>query len=191
MKLHTTILAALLLTTGVSHAAGTYVFDPVHTQVTFTVNHFGFSNSTGRFHVAKGELNFDGKDWSKASVQTTINVSSLDLGDATWKQHISDPRFLDAAKFPTIDFKSTKVEVVSDTKLRVHGDLTLHGVTKQVVLDTTVNKAAPHPFTKQPAAGFSATTRIKRSEFGVAAYVPNVADEVDIRLEVEASVPKT
>jgi len=182
--------AALLLGAGLSHAE-TYVLDPVHTQITFYVNHFGFSNSSGRFLVSKGTIDFDGKDWSKASVQTTVDVNSLDLGNATWKEHISDARFLDAKKYPTMDFKSTKVEVVSGNRLKVHGDLTLHGVTKAVVLDTTVNKAGPHPFTKQPAAGFSATTKIKRSEFGIAAYVPNVADDVEVRLEVEASVPKT
>lgn len=189
MKLRYVMIAALSLAPLAGHAES-YVFDPVHTQVTFFINHFGFSNSSGRFHVAKGAVDFDGKDWTKASVQATIDVGSLDLGDATWKQHISDARFLDAAKFPTIDFKSTKVEVAGENKLRVTGNLTLHGVTKPVTLDTTVNKVAPHPFTKQPAAGFSATTRIKRSEFGVVQYVPNVADEIDIRLEIEASVPK-
>jgi polyisoprenoid-binding protein YceI len=189
MKLRYSMFAALLLTAGIAQAE-TYVLDPVHTQVTFYINHFGFSNSSGRFLVSKGTLDYDGKDWSKAAVQTTVDVNSLDFGNATWKEHISDPRFLDAKKFPTMEFKSTKVEVIGGNKLKVHGDLTLHGVTKPVVLDTTVNKAAPHPFTKQPAAGFSATTKIKRSEFGVAAYVPNVADEVEIRIEVEASVPK-
>jgi polyisoprenoid-binding protein YceI len=189
MKSRVLTLAALMLASAASYAE-TYVFDNVHTQVTFFINHFGFSNSSGRMHVAKGALDYDGKDWSKAGVQVTINVNSLDLGDARWKEHILSKDFLDAAKFPTIEFKSTKVEVAGANKLKVHGDLTIHGVTKPVVLDTTVNKTGPHPFTKQPAAGFSATTKIKRSEFGVVQYVPNVADEMDIRMEVEASVPR-
>lgn len=189
MKFRVLTLAALMFASAASYAEN-YVFDNVHTQVTFFINHMGFSNSSGRMHVAKGTLDYDGKDWSKASVQVTINVNSLDLGDARWKEHILSKDFLDAAKFPTIEFKSTKVEVAAANKLKVHGDLTIHGVTKPVVLDTTVNKTGPHPFTKQPAAGFSAMTKIKRSEFGVVQYVPNVADDMDIRMEVEASVPR-
>lgn len=189
MKMLKTLTALAALTAGAAYA-DTYKLDPVHTQVFFTVNHLGFSNSTGAFHIASGAVNFDGKDWSKASVQTSINTSTLDLGDATWKEHVSGERYLDVAKFPTIEFKSTKVEVVKDNELRVHGDLTLHGVTKAVVLDTRVNKTGTHPMSKQPAAGFSATTRIKRSEFGITSLLPMISDEVEIRIEVEAQVPK-
>jgi polyisoprenoid-binding protein YceI len=189
MKFRFTTIAALCLF-ALPSFADTYEFDLVHTQVMFSISHFGYSHSTGRFHVSKGALEFDGKDWSKASVQVTIDTKSLDLGNATWNEHVSDPRFLDVAKYPTMEFKSTKVEVLGDKKLRVHGDLTLHGVTKPVALDTTVNKAEPHPMTKRTAAGFSASTTVKRSEFGVSGYLPNIGDDVTIRIEVEASVKK-
>ncbi|HTE41403.1 MAG TPA: YceI family protein [Steroidobacteraceae bacterium] len=189
MKFRLPAFAASFMLAASSHAE-VYEFDLVHSQVMFSISHFGYSQSLGRFHASKGSLDFDGKDWTKASVQTTIDTSSLDMGNATWKEHVSDPRFLDVAKYPTMEFKSTKVEVVSESKLRVHGDLTLHGVTKPVILDTTVNKAAPHPMTKRPAAGFSATTSLKRSEYGIMTSLPNVGDDVTIRIEVESSVKK-
>jgi len=189
MKTLVRLLALTLFTAGTA-LADVYKFDPVHTQVTFYISHAGFSNSSGRFHIAGGTLNYDGKDWSKATVQATINTSTLDMGDATWKEHVSDNRFLDVAKFPTIEFKSNKVEVVSADQLRVSGDLTIHGVTKPVVLDAHINKAGPHPFTRLQSVGFTATTRVKRSEFGIMTYLPAIADDVDIRLEIEAGVPK-
>jgi polyisoprenoid-binding protein YceI len=182
------VTAWATLAVGAAHADN-YKIDTVHSQVFFSVSHLGFSFSTGRFHVAEGAINFDGKDWTQASVQTTIKLDSLDLGDATWKEHVNGERFLSAAKFPTMTFKSTSVEKVSDTQLKVTGDLTLHGVTKPVVLDTRVNKVAQHPMLRQPAAGFSATTRIKRSDFGMGAMVPNIGDDIDIRIEIESSVP--
>jgi polyisoprenoid-binding protein YceI len=189
MKFRLPALTALLMVAASSHAE-VYEFDLVHTQVMFSVSHFGYSHSLGRFHASKGSLDFDGKDWTKASVQTTIDATSLDLGNATWKEHVSDPRFLDVAKYPTMEFKSTKVEVVGENKLLVHGDLTLHGVTKPVVLDTTVNKAAPHPMSRRPAAGFSASTSLKRSDYGIVQSLPSVGDDVTIRIEVEASVKR-
>jgi polyisoprenoid-binding protein YceI len=178
-----------LLWNGAAQAADTYKFDPVHTQVVFYANHMGFSNSSGRFHVADGSFQFDEKDWPKAQVNATININSLDMGDATWKEHLLGERFLDGAKHPTMTFKSTKVESLGNNQLKVHGDLTLHGVTKPVTLDTRVNKVAPHPMLKRPAAGFTATTRIKRSDFGMTNMIPMVGDEIDIRIEVEGSVP--
>jgi polyisoprenoid-binding protein YceI len=174
---------------GAAHAADTYKFDPVHTQIVFYANHLGFSNSSGRFHVADGSFQFDEKEWSKAQVNATININSLDMGDATWKEHLLGERFLDGAKYSTMTFKSTKVESLGNNQLKVHGDLTLHGVTKAVTLDTRVNKVAAHPMSKRPAAGFTATTRIKRSDFGMTNMIPMISDEIDIRIEVEGSVP--
>jgi polyisoprenoid-binding protein YceI len=111
------------------------------------------------------------------------------MGDATWKEHLSGARFFEADKYPTMTFKSTKVDVVSAGQLKVTGDLTLHGVTKSVVLDAKVNKTGPHPMLRRPAAGFSATTRIKRSDFGMTQMIPMIGDEIDIRIEAEGTVP--
>jgi polyisoprenoid-binding protein YceI len=183
------VLLGIILLGHSASAADTYKFDAVHSQITFFVSHLGFSNSSGRFRMSDSALQFDEKDWSKASVQVTIPMSSLDMGDATWKEHLSGARFFEVDKYPTMTFKSTKVDVVSPGQLKVTGDLTLHGVTKSVVLDTKVNKVGEHPMLRRPAVGFSATTRIKRSDFGMTQMLPMIGDDIDIRIEAEGSVP--
>lgn len=189
MKFFARLIAMSVLCVGSAVAADAYKFDPVHTQIVFYVNHLGFSNSSGRFHVADGSFQLDEKDWSKASVQTTINVSSLDMGDATWKEHLLGARFFEADKYPTMTFKSTKVEATGENALKIAGDLTLHGVTKPVVLDAKVNKLGQHPMLRRAAAGFTATTKLKRSDFGMTQMLPMIGDDVEIRIEVEGSVP--
>ena len=98
--------------------------------------------------------------------------------------------FFDAEKFPDITFKSTSVKAAGKGKLKVTGDLTIKGTTKPVVLNVTINKIAVQPMAKREAAGFSATATIKRSDFGVGLYAPNVSDEVKLSITTEAIVPK-
>jgi polyisoprenoid-binding protein YceI len=188
MKVFVRLAFLSLLAVG-AQAADVYKLDPVHTQVTFFINHLGFSNSSGRFHLSDSALQFNEQDWSKSSVQVTIPLNTLDMGDATWKEHLLAARFFDAEKYPTMTFKSTKVESVGKDQLKVTGDLSLHGVTKPVVLDTKINKIGPHPMSRRAAAGFSATAKIKRSDFGITQNLPMVGDEVEIRIETEGSVP--
>ena len=168
----------------------TYTIDTTHSRVTFYVNHFGFSNSVGEFKIADGSFSFDNDDWPKSRVDAKIPVQSLELGEAKWNTHVLSPDFLESAKYPEITFISRKVEKVDATHGKLYGDLTIKGVTKAVVLDLTVNKVGEHPMRKTQAAGFTATTTVHRSEFGVTMYVPAVADDVVIRIEVEAFVPK-
>ena len=180
-----------LAATFASAAPITYTFDTTHSRVTFYVNHFGFSNSVGEFKIADGTFTFDNDDWSKSKVDARIPVQSLELGESKWNGHVLSADFLEAAKYPEIIFVSKKVEKVDATHGKLHGDLTIKGVTKPVVLDLTVNKVGEHPMRKTQAAGFTATVTVRRSEFGVVAYVPAVADDVVIRIEVEAFVPKS
>ncbi len=172
-----------------SAAPITYTFDTLHSRVTFYINHFGFSNSVGEFKVGDGTFTFDNDDWSKSKVTAKIPVQTLELGDLKWNTHVLSPDFLESAKYPEITFVSSKVEKVDATHGKLYGDLTIHGVTKPVVLDLTVNRVGEHPMRKTQAAGFTATVTVKRSEFGVAAYVPAVADDVVIRIEIESYVP--
>ncbi len=193
MNLARTILAASALgfaALAANAAPVTYTVDTTHSRVTFYVNHLGFSNSVGEFRLGEGTLTFDADDWSRSKVDAHIPVQSLELGDAKWNTHILSADFLESAKYPEITFVSKKLEKVDATHGRLHGDLTIHGVTKPVVLDLTVNKVGEHPMRKTQAAGFTATATVKRSEFGVAAYVPAVADDVVIRIEIESFVPK-
>ena len=98
--------------------------------------------------------------------------------------------FFDAAKYPTITFKSTKVQAVGANKYKITGDLTIKNVTKPVVLDAVLNKQGEHPMTKVQSIGFNATTSFDRSAFGVGAYVPNVGDKITVNITTEASVPQ-
>ena len=188
-KFNALLLAASLAAGATATAAPvTYTFDTVHSRVAFYVNHLGFSNSVGEFKVGDGTFQFDADDWSKSAVGVAVPVASLELGDAKWNAHISSPDFLDAARYPDITFRSSRVEKTDASHGKLYGELTIHGVTKPVVLDLRVNKVGEHPMRKTQAAGFTATATVKRSEFGVAAYVPAVADEVEVRIEVEAFV---
>ena len=183
--LRKTLLAVLLAATFSAQAADKYTFDPGHSTIDFSWNHFGFSNPSARFDKFDGELMLDTKDLTKSSVSVTIPLDALDTKVAKLDEHLKSADFLDAAKFPSVTFKSTKVEAAGKDKLKVSGDLTIHGVTKPATLDVTVNKIGEHPMAKDQAAGFDASTTIKRSEFGVGAYVPNVSDEIKIHITTE------
>lgn len=187
-----TVLASLLAFASVGAVAApvTYTLDPTHTDVLFTWNHLGFSNPTGHLGKVDGTLVYDAADPTRSSVQVTLPLDGLDTHVVKLDEHLKKDEFLDAAKYPTITFKSTKVEVVGTGKFKVTGDLTLRGVTKPVVLDATLNGAGPHPMKKVPAIGFDATTTIKRSEFGMGAYVPNISDELKVSITTEALGPK-
>ena len=183
-----TVLAATSL--AATAAPVTYAFDTVHSRVTFYVNHFGYSNSVGEFKLGDGTLSFDADSWSNSQVAVTIPAQSLDLGDEKWNAHVQSADFLDVAKSPEIHFVSRRLEKLADNSGRLYGDLTIKGVTRPVVLELRLNGAGEHPMRKTPAVGFTATTTVKRSDFGVAAYLPAVGDELEVRIEIEAFVPK-
>lgn len=168
----------------------TYKLDPNHTMVIAQWSHFGFSNPYANFGDVDGTLVYDADDVSASSVQVTLPLTGLDSFSADFDEHLRSGDFFDAAKFPAATFKSTRVEAAGEGKLKVTGDLTIRDVTKPVVLDVTLNKAAVHPMGKREAIGFDATGTVKRSDFGVGKYVPNVGDEVKLRITTEAMVPK-
>jgi polyisoprenoid-binding protein YceI len=168
----------------------TYRLDPAHTMVLFSWNHFGFSNPTANLGLGKGTLVYDAQSPAKSTVEVTLPLSGLDTHVTALDTHLKEPDFFDADKFPTATFKSTKVQPLGGDKFTVTGDLTVHGITKSIVLDATLNKVGPHPMTNAQSIGFDATGSLKRSDFGVAKYVPNVSDEITIRITTEGSVPK-
>jgi polyisoprenoid-binding protein YceI len=179
--------AFLLASVSASAFATTYTLDPNHTQVQFVWNHFGFSNLTGQFGKVEGKLDFDEADPTKSSVTATISMDSVNSNVKKLDGELAGSDYFDAAKYPTATFKSTHVERgATPDKLKVTGDLTMHGVTKPVTLDVDVVKVGEHPMRKAPAAGFTATATIKRSDFGVTKYVPAVGDDVKIHIVTEA-----
>ena len=123
-----------------------------------------------------------------AKVDIVIDTTSVDTGYDTFNGHIQGADFLDTAKFPTATFKSTKVRFDGDKPVAIDGDLTIKGVTKPVTLDVTLNGAGEHPMAKKQAIGFSATGTIKRTDFGVGAYAPNVSDDVQLRITTEGTL---
>ncbi|ORE85827.1 hypothetical protein ATO7_11058 [Oceanococcus atlanticus] len=184
------ICSAALLAVAVAapaQAADKYKFDTVHSQVIFFVSHLGFSMSEGEFLDFDGGFSFDQKNWGNSSVDVTIKTASISLDDKKWDDHMKNEDFFNVEKYPTMTFKSTKVESKDGKTGTITGDLTLLGVTKPVTLDVTFNKAGAHPFNpKKQLIGFSATGTLKRSEFGMKYALPAVGDEVEIRIEVEA-----
>ena len=190
MRLMFPLATALLLAAGSATAAPVrYDLDPNHTRIDFSWTHFGFSHPMGRFDRFDGDFRFDPADPTKSSVTVTIPIDSIDTGVAKLDAHLKTDQFFDVAKYPTATFKSTRVERSGEHGLKVAGDLTLHGVTKPVVLDVTVNKVGQHPMAGRAAAGFDASATIKRSDFGISNYVPNVSDEIMLSISTEAMVP--
>lgn len=188
-----TAVAALVLASAsvVAFAAPvTYKMDPSHTDVIASWSHFGFSNPIAHFGDVDGSITYDADNVGQSSVNVTIPLNGMESHVAAFNEHLRSDDFFDAEQFPVITFASTKVEAAGSDKLRVAGDLTVHGVTRPVVLDVTINKIGEQPMAKRPAAGFDASTTIKRSDFGMAKYAPNVSDQVQIRITTEAVVPK-
>jgi len=168
----------------------TYKLDPAHTDVIASWSHFGFSNPSAHFGDADGSVTYDAANVSQSSVEVTLPLSGLEAFTDKFNTHLNSADFFDSAKFPTATFKSTKVEAAGKDKLKVTGNLTIKGITKPVVLDVTLNKAAEHPMKKTPSIGFDATGTVKRSDFGVGAYAPMVSDEVKLHITTEADAPK-
>jgi len=179
------LIAACSVVALPAFAADLYEFDPGHTEVLVSWNHLGFSTQRAEFNAASGEIYLDEKDPAKSRVDVTIDATALDTGVAEFDGHMKSEGFFDVAKFPTITFKSTKVELAGDKTAKVYGELTVKGVTKPVVLDVTLNRIAQNPIYNRYAAGFSAKTVVKRSEFGLGAYAPAVSDEVTITIDTE------
>ena len=163
-----------------------YKIDPAHTAVAFIVNHVGFSNVIGRFDTVGGDVTFDKDAVEKSMVNVTIDTTSVDTNHAKRDEHLRSPDFFNAKEFPKMTFKSTKIEKTGDQTGKLHGDLTMLGVTKPVVLDVTFNKDGVSPASKLETAGFSARGTVKRTEFGMKYGAPAIGDDIQLLIEVEA-----
>lgn len=176
-----TVVAAAQPTTAPSQAqAGVYHVEPNHTRVLFAVDHLGFSTWYGDFTGVSGALVLDPKAPAKSAVEVSIPVASVSTTNAVLDRELKDPTWLDAAKYPTMTFKSTKVSVTGPGRATVDGNLTLHGVTRPVALTATFKGAGVNPLTKAYTVGFEVRGKIKRSEFGVTKYAGMIGDEVTL-----------
>ena len=162
--------------------SGSYAVEPNHTRVQFAVSHMGFTDWYGDFTGVSGQLSLDAAAPAHSSVDITIPTASVVTTNAKLDGELRGAAWLDADKFPQIHFVSTKVVRQGKAQARIFGDLTLHGVTRPVVLDASFNGAGVNPMSKGTTVGFNATASIKRSDFGVATYIPLIGDEVNIRI---------
>lgn len=179
--------AAALLAAAPLHAV-TYTFEPEHTQGVVRWNHLGFANPTAQFNNVQGTLEFDQADPTRSSVMVTIPLASMSTGVPDLNENFQSSYFFDFAKFPAATFKSNKVEkgATPDT-LKVAGELSLHGIIKPVALDVTINKIGINPRNHVPTVGFEAMATLKRSDFGLGRFVPQVSDEVQVHITAEAA----
>jgi polyisoprenoid-binding protein YceI len=180
-----TLTLALLALPVFALAADTWNIDTSHTQTGFSVKHFMLSTVRGDFDKTTGKVVLDEGDITRSTVEATIDVATVSTRDEKRDAHLKSPDFFDVAKFPTMTFKSTKVEKAGEG-LKVTGDLTMHGVTKPVVLDVTnLTKEIKDPYGNSRRA-VSATGKLNRKDFGVS-YGPDsvVSDLVTITIEAE------
>jgi polyisoprenoid-binding protein YceI len=183
-------LAAALSLPGAA-ATSPWQIDPAHSAAQFAVKHLAISTVRGAFTSVKGTVQFDDKDITKSSVEVTIDVNSVDTRQPDRDKDLRSDHFFDAEHFPTITFKSKRVEQLSPGKLKITGDLTIHGITKEVVLDVD-GPTAPvkDPWGNQRMA-INATTKINRQDFGVKwnQTMDNggvvVGDDVSITIDAE------
>jgi polyisoprenoid-binding protein YceI len=161
---------------------GTYVVEPYHTQVMFGVSHFGFNSYHGVFSRASGELKLDPKSLAATELHVTVPVDSVATTSAKLDGELRSDQWLDAGKYPTMQFSSTKITRTGPNTATVAGDLTLHGVTRPVVLKARFIGAGLNPLDKSYTAGFEATGVIRRTEFGVKTFAPMIGDSVDLTI---------
>ena len=169
--------------------AQSWQIDPNHTAAQFAVRHMGVSTVRGSFEKTSGTVIFDPADPSKTSIDATINTASVSTRVQMRDDDLRSPHFFDVAKYPTITFKSTHAEAAGSGKLRIAGDLTIHGVTKPVVLDVDGPSEVIHDPMGNLRMGANATTKINRNDFGITTLPGVVGDEIQIILDVELIRP--
>lgn len=162
-----------------------YQYDPVHSQVVFSVDHNGFSRSFGRLHVS-GNLSFDATNWSDSSTHVVIDTASVDMGDAKWNDAVRGSDLFSASRFPTATFDSTSVEKTGDDTGVLHGKLTLRGVSQPVDIPFRLNRNGRTIYGLHDVAGFSANFSLDRTLFGMTSNPNSIGRSVTVWLEIEA-----
>jgi polyisoprenoid-binding protein YceI len=164
---------------------GSYVLDPDHGKITWSVSHLGYSTYYGQLTGLNGTLQLDPKAPDKSRLEVTVPLSGVMTGSTRLNEHLAAPDFFDTAKFPNATFTATKVEPTSPTTARISGDLNLRGTVRPFAIDATFNQAGIHPVDQRYTVGFDGRAVIKRSDFGINAYLPQLGDEVSLRIEGE------
>lgn len=195
------LIAAAIALTGVSAAAiaqvdgfirdpaqvqsGTYVLDPAHGKITWSMDHMGFSTYVGQFTDVSATLKLDVRNPSASKLQAEVKTDSVGSLNSALDGHLKAADFLDTAKHPTAGFQATRIRLVDADSAEISGNLTLRGVTKPIVILADFNQAGINPVDKKYTVGFDGHARIKRSEFGINYGVPVLGDDVTLHFEAE------
>lgn len=175
-----------LVADSAAFAADSYTLDPTHTFPRFEISHFGFSTHHGQFNKTTGKLVLD-RAAKAGSVEITVQTASVSTGYPKLEEHLRSPDFFNVEKFPTMVFKAKTVKFNGDVPASAEGELTLLGVTKPLTLTISRVKCAPHPMLKKEACGAEVTGTLKRTDYGMKTYVPNLGDEVALHIQIEAA----
>jgi polyisoprenoid-binding protein YceI len=161
--------------------------DKVHSNIKFTITHLMVSDVEGSFKDFDAKITASQPDFADASVELNANVGSIDTDNEQRDNHLKGADFFDAAKYPTFNFKSTSFKKVADKQYKVTGNLTLHGITKEVTLDAKYRGTVQHPMSKKNVAGFKVSGTIKRSDFGIGTNFASamLSDEVAFTANAE------
>lgn len=189
--LSTAIVAATVLSTPAFAAPQAFVMEPGHSQILFTYNHAGFSTTYGMYSGFTGDIMFDAEDPAASSVSVTFPADTMITGfDARSGHFLQSGDFFKINEFPDVTFVSTGVEVTGENTANITGDLTLNGVTKSVVLETTLNQQTDEypfpPHQGKKAMGLEASTTLIRSDYNLGMFTPFIPDEIPVNISIEA-----
>ena len=180
-----TLITLLMSSSSIIQAAELFVLDNQHTSVLWHIKHLGFSMQSGKW-FADGTMHLDKANPQKSKVEVIIKIADMVTGIPQLDTHLKGKDFFYVDKFPTATFISNKVQMTGKETAKVEGILTLRGVSKPVTLNVTLNKEGVNPISNKLTAGFSAHAKIKRSDFGITAYLPALGDEVILDIQAEA-----
>ncbi|MFO1259405.1 MAG: YceI family protein [Gammaproteobacteria bacterium] len=179
------LLISLILISNTAWTAESFTIDPNHTAVLWHIDHFGFSKPSGKWY-ANGQLVLDESTPQNSKVNITIQVGELVTGIPELDKHLKGKQFFEITRFPTATFVSDKVEVTGKDSANVQGKLDVRGISKPVTLQVKLNKVGENPINNKKTVGFTASTTLKRSDFGMTTLLPGLGDEVQIDIEAEA-----
>lgn len=179
------IIAAQVRADELPIPSGSYAVDKTHAYITFSYLHQGLSYPLLRATRVDGELELDAESLANSRANVAIAADSIRSNTSYFDKELASPKFFNAGKFPHITYATSRYEPLTDTTGRLHGFVTIRGITKPMLLDVTINGAMTHPMSKKPVIGVSARGSLRRSEFELDRFIPAVADEVQIGIEVE------
>lgn len=188
--LRSLVLSAALIAAPMIATAADWTLDKSHAVIAFSVDHLGFSTTRGIFEKYDATIDFQPDNVEASSVEVVIDAASINTFWAARDEHLRNADFFNVEKFPTITFKSTKIEKTGDDTAKIMGDMTMLGMTKPVTFDAKLTQMGPHPFNpKAMVAGMQVTGTIDRTEFGMGTFAPAVGAVIPFTFDLELNAP--